>query len=116
MKEILKIYFAGCGMMDETTEKLTIEAKICLACGLRQETAVCRGMSVQSNEGERVGEVAAVLLDGRTKKPTHLILCCQLPDYRLVPLAKIGGVYGRTVQLALTREQISQLPHHQPKL
>jgi len=55
------------------------------------------------------------LVNGRTQQPTHLVLCCQLPDYRLVPLDKILGVYGRTVQLSLTRKQISHLPHHQPK-
>ena len=57
-----------------------------------------------------------ILLDGRSQQPTHLVLCCQLPNYRLVPLAEIVGVYGRTVQLSLTGEQISQLPQHQPKL
>jgi hypothetical protein len=102
-------------MVTEMVEKLTIEARVCLACGAVQETAVCRGMSILSSEGDIVGELAAVLLNGCTQQPTHLVLCCQLPDYRLVPLAKIGGVYGRTVQLSLTREQISQLPHHQPK-
>ena len=102
-------------MVAEMVEKLTIEARVCLACGVVRETAVTRGMSIQSSEGELVGELAAVLLDGRTQQPTHLVLCCQLPDYRLVPLEKIAGVYGRTVQLSLTCEEISQLPHHEPK-
>ena len=99
-----------------TVEKLTVEAQVCLACGAVAETAVARGMSVCSSDEQIVGEVAAILLDGRTQQPTHLVLCCQLPVYRLVPLAEIVGVYGRTVQLNLTREQISQLPQHQPKL
>ena len=103
-------------MMSEMVEKLTIEALVCLACGAATETAVSRGMSVRSSDEQVVGEVAAVLLDGRTQQPTHLILCCRLPDYRLVPLEKIAGVYGRIVQLSLTHEQISKLPHHQPKL
>lgn len=103
-------------MVAETVEKLTIEAQVCLACGAVAETAVTRGMSVQSSEGEIVGELAAVLVDGRSHQPTHLVLCCQLPDYRLVPLAEIVGVYGRIVQLSLTREQVSHLPQHQPKL
>ena len=103
-------------MAAETVEKLTIEARVCLACGVVKETAVTRGMSIQCSEGELVGELAAVLLDVRTQQPTHLILCCQLPDYRLVPLEKIAGVYGRTIQLSLTREQISNLPPHPPKL
>jgi hypothetical protein len=102
-------------MVAETVEKLTIEAQVCLACGVVRETAVSRGMSIQSSEGELVGELAAVLLDGRSHQPTHLVLCCQLPDYRLVPLAEVEGVYGRTVQLSLTQEQINQLPKHQPK-
>ncbi|MCA9900558.1 MAG: hypothetical protein H6654_06835 [Ardenticatenaceae bacterium] len=97
-------------------EKLTIEAQVCLACGAVAETAVSRGMSIQSSEGKIVGELAAVLVNGRTQQPTHLVLCCQLPDYRLVPLENVVGVYGRTVQLNLTREQISHLPQHQPKL
>ena len=103
-------------MVVETVEKLTIEAQVCLACGAVAETAVSRGMSIQSSDGEIVGELAAVLVDGRTQQPTHLVLCCQLPDYRLVPLENVVGVYGRIVQLSLTREQISQLPQHQPKL
>jgi hypothetical protein len=102
-------------MVAETVEKLTIEAQVCLACGVVRETAVSRGMSVYSNENHIVGEVAAVLLDGRSHQPTHLVLCCQLPDYRLVPLEKISGVYGRTVQLSLTHKQINRLPKHQPK-
>ncbi len=102
-------------MVAETVEKLTIEARVCLACGAVAETAVCRGMSIQSSDGESVGELAAVLVDGRTQQPTHLVLCCQLPDYRLVPLEKVVGVYGRTVQLNLTRQQISHLPKHHPK-
>ena len=102
-------------MVAEMVEKLTIEAQVCLACGAVAETAVSRGMSIQSSEGKIVGELAAVLVNGRTQQPTHLVLCCQLPDYRLVPLADIAGVYGRTVQLSLTRKQISHLPHHQPK-
>ncbi|MEZ4590075.1 MAG: hypothetical protein R3D55_02890 [Chloroflexota bacterium] len=102
-------------MVAETVEKLTIEAQVCLACGVVAETAVSRGMSIQSSEGEIVGELAAVLLDGRSHQPTHLVLCCQLPDYRLVPLENVVGVYGRTVRLSLTREQISHLPQHQPK-
>ncbi|WP_420643568.1 hypothetical protein [Candidatus Leptofilum sp.] len=101
--------------MAEMVEKLTIEAQVCLACGAIVETAVSRGMAIQSSEGELVGELAAILLDDRTKQPTHLILCCQLPDYRLVPLEKVVGVYGRTVQISLAREQINQLPKHQPK-
>lgn len=103
-------------MAVETVEKLTIEARVCLACGAVKETAVTRGMTVQSRDGHLVGEVAAVLLDGRSQQPTHLLLCCQLPDYRLVPLEEIEGVYGRTVQLSLTHKQISHLPQHQPKL
>ncbi|MCB8940239.1 MAG: hypothetical protein H6655_17660 [Ardenticatenaceae bacterium] len=103
-------------MVAEMVEKLTIEAQVCLACGAVAETAVSRGMSIQSSEGKIVGELAAVLVNGRTQQPTHLVLCCQLPDYRLVPLENVVGVYGRTVQLNLTREQISHLPQHQPKL
>ncbi len=103
-------------MVAEMVQKLTIEAQVCLACGAVAATAVSRGMSVCSSDEQMVGEVAAILLDGRTQQPTHLVLCCQLPDYQLVPLAEIVGVYGRTVQLSLTREQISQLPQHQPKL
>lgn len=103
-------------MVAETVEKLTIEAQICLTCGAVQETAVSRGMSIQSSDGEIVGELAAVLLDGRSQQPTHLLICCQLPDYQLVPLENVVGVYGRTVQLSLTREQINHLPKHQPKL
>lgn len=103
-------------MVAEMVEKLTIEARVCLACGAVAETAVTRGMSIQSSEGDVVGELAAVLVDGRSQHPTHLVLCCQLPDYRLVPLANVVGVYGRTVQLSLSSEQISQLPQHQPKL
>jgi hypothetical protein len=96
-------------------EKLTIEAQVCLSCGAVKETAVSRSMSVCSSDGQVVGDVAAVLLDGRTQQPTHLVLCCQLPDYRLVPLEKIAGVYYRTVQLTLTCKEISHLPHHEPK-
>lgn len=103
-------------MVAERVEKLTIEAQVCLACRAMAETAVSRGMSIQSSEGQIVGELAAVLVNGRSQQPTHLVLCCQLPDYRLVPLENVVGVYGRTVQLSLTREQVNHLPQHQPKL
>ena len=101
--------------MAEAVEKLTVEAQICLTCGDVRKTAVSRGMSICSSSGEVVGQVAAVLLDGRSQQPTHLVLSRLVPEYRLVPLCQIVSVSQVGVLLDLSSEQLNQLPLHTPK-
>ncbi|MCB9008768.1 MAG: hypothetical protein H6656_15600 [Ardenticatenaceae bacterium] len=101
--------------MAEAAEKLTIEAQICITCGDVRETAVSRGMSICSSSGEVVGQVAAVLLDGRSQQPTHLVLTRLVPEHRLVPLSQIVGVNQACVLLDITNQQLNQLPLHTPK-
>lgn len=101
--------------MTEVVEKLTVEAQVCLICGQVRETAVSRGMSICNNGGEVVGQVAAVLLDGRSQQPTHLVLSRLVPEYRLVPIGQMVGVTQARVLLQLSSEQINQLPLHIPK-
>jgi sporulation protein YlmC with PRC-barrel domain len=100
--------------MADRTEKLTIEAQICLTCAAELPTAVCRGMSICNSNGEQVGQVAAVLLDGRSHEPTHLILTRLLPEYRLVPLSHIVSVSCNCVTLDIANEQLTQLSLHKP--
>lgn len=96
-------------------EKLTVQAQICLTCGAALPTAVFRGMSICSSDGQLVGQVAAVLLDGRSQQPTHLVLTRLVPEYRLVPIGHIVHVSPDSVTLALSTEQLAQLPEHEPK-
>lgn len=100
--------------MADRTEKLTVEAQICLTCGTELPTAVCRGMSICSSSGELVGQVAAVLVDGRSHQPTHLILSRPVSEYRLVPLGHIVCIQQNCVTLNLTNEQLSHFPLHKP--
>ena len=100
----------------ETTEKLIIEATICPECGATLPTAVSRGMLICGRDGEEIGKVAAILVNGRSQEPTHLVLTHRLPEYRLVPLNQILAISETSVTLSLSAEALSQLPLHIPKL
>ena len=102
-------------MCGEPVEKLKIEAQICISCGAVQPTAVSRGMAVCGQDGEICGEVAAVVVNGRSAEATHLIISCQMPDYHLVPIDYISAVTRHKVLLQLTAQQLKQLPLHIPK-
>jgi hypothetical protein len=78
---------------------------------------VQRGMPIRAADETAVGVVAAVVLDCRSRKVTHLLLG-QVPPtavYRLIPLSLIDRIDGETVCLRTTASKIVHLPLHQPE-
>ena len=78
---------------------------------------VQRGMPILAADETAVGAVAAVVLDCRSRKVTHLLLG-QVPPtavYRLIPLSLIDRIDGETVWLRITDSGIVHLPIHQPE-
>ena len=103
-------------IMAEPIEKLTVQAQICLTCGAELPTAVSRGMSICSSDGQMLGKVAAVLINGRSHQPTHLVLTRHVPEYRLVAVGRIVRVSEESITLDISGEQLTLLPLHEPKL
>ena len=77
---------------------------------------VQRGMIILGQDQLEAGVVAAVLLDCRSQKTTHILLGRVPPtsDYRLIPLKLIDRIDEGTVWLRATTEAIEKLPRHQP--
>ena len=78
---------------------------------------VQRGMMIMGQDKQEAGVVAAVVLDCRSQKATHLLLG-QVPptsDYRLIPLNLIDRIDGEMVWLRAAVEEIEKLPMHQPE-
>jgi len=73
---------------------------------------VRRGMAVLTSEGETTGHVAAVVVDGRSGKVTHLVLgrSCRRLDYCLVPTVLIETVGDEEILLRIVHPVIENLP------
>ena len=77
---------------------------------------VQRGMVIMGHDEQEAGVVAAVILDFRSQKSTHILLG-QVPptsDYRLIALNLIDRIDGETVWLRASFAEIGELPRHQP--
>ena len=98
----------------EPVEKLTVCAQICLAA---EEVPILveRDMVIFTKDGEEVGKVAAVLVNGRSQQPTHLVLARSVPEYRLVPICQVNRVSEDLVMLNISNQQLLQLPLHEPE-
>ncbi len=77
---------------------------------------VRRGMVILGQDEQEAGVVAAVVLDCRSQKGTHILLGHVPPtsDYRLIPLMLIDRIDGESVWLRASFEEIENLPMHQP--
>jgi hypothetical protein len=73
-------------------------------------------MIILGQDEQEVGVVAAVVLDCRSKKSTHILLGHVPPtsDYRLIPLKLIDRIDGEKVWLRASSGKIGKLPLHQP--
>jgi len=82
------------------------------SAGARGGTAIHRGMSVQTGEGNTAGRVAAVVLDEEQQKMTHILLMQerQLVEYRLVPVELIEEVGEEAVLLYILHPVVENLP------
>lgn len=74
--------------------------------------AVRRGMTVLTNEGCTAGHVAAVVVDSRSGKVTHLVLgrLIQTLEYRLAPIDLIAAVDKEEVLLRICHPIAESLP------
>lgn len=83
-----------------------------VSAGVRGQTEVHRGMTVQTGEGRTAGRVAAVVLDRAQQKVTHLLLVRehQLLEYRLVPVELIKQVGEEAVLLCIFHPIVERLP------
>lgn len=75
---------------------------------------VRRGMPILTADGQLAGEVAAVVVASPEQRVTHIVLGRVEGDidYRVVPLAFIGGVEGEALVLRVPREVMETLPSH----
>ena len=77
---------------------------------------VQRGMMILGHDELEAGVVAAVVLDCRNQRVTHILLGHVPPtsDYRLIPLKLIDRIDGQKVWLRASSGKIGALPLHQP--
>jgi len=73
---------------------------------------VRRGMTILTGEGIIAGHVAALMVDGRSEKVTHLVLSrpCQAPEYRLVSIPLIAAVDDGEIRLNFFQAVLEELP------
>ncbi len=96
----------------QRTHKLMAHAFVCPDNGCVLSAEVKRGMSILSKEGTEVGQVAAVILDSRTRKATHILLS-RLPEtigYWMVPVSLIAEVQDEFARLDAPGNVVDTLP------
>jgi len=73
---------------------------------------VHRGMTVQTDDGQTAGRVAAVVLDQDQQKVTHILLMWERPllEYRLIPVELIKQVGDEEVLLRIFEPAVENLP------
>jgi hypothetical protein len=77
---------------------------------------ISRGMPVLTEDGCRVGLVAAVVQNDPTQTVTHVLLG-QVPPtavYRLIPTDLLDRLEGEQLWLRAVARQIAALPVHHP--
>ena len=74
-----------------------------------------RGMTILTQDGQKAGRVAAVVLGNDCQNVTHLLLTSwpQISDYRLAPVDLIKQVSGETILLHINYKDMEHLPHRQ---
>ena len=96
----------------ELSQKLMVYGFVCPESSCALSIEVRRGMSIHCQEGLEVGKVAAVILDCKTGKATHVLLG-RLPEikgYWLVPVDLISEVRDGAVRLGIRGDAIGGLP------
>jgi sporulation protein YlmC with PRC-barrel domain len=80
--------------------------------GERRRAEVRRGMTVLTSEGHTAGHVAAVVLNSRNGKVTHLVLgrLKQTTEYRLAPVDLVAAVGDGEVLLRIYHPLVESLP------
>jgi len=96
-------------------QKLMVSSLVYLE-QMDEPVEVRRGMMIMGQDNQEAGAVAAVVLDFRSQKGTHILLGHLPPtsDYRLIPLNLIDRIDGETLWLRASFEEIEKLPMHQP--
>ena len=76
-----------------------------------------RGMTIQTQDGQKAGRVAAVVFSNDCKNITHLLLTLpsQPADYRLAPVALINRIDKEAILLHINLKDMEHLAHRQEK-
>ena len=70
------------------------------------------GANVYGVNGQKIGDVRHIVLDGRTQEATHIVVGkgWLLPRDIVVPLSDVEGIRPDEVRLRLTEDQLDQQP------
>lgn len=73
---------------------------------------IATGSAVYGSRGQQVGEVSRVVLDGRTKRVTHLVVSkgWLLPRDIVVPLDVVASTSTEEVRLRIDEDKLEQQP------
>lgn len=76
------------------------------------ELEICRGMAVFSIEGQKIGHVAAVVVEPTGHVASQLLLVhpCHHPNYRSIPVECIELSAKKEIRTSLSKEAIESLP------
>ena len=98
-------------------QRLFESGSVCLEQEATTPVEIKRGMVVQTQDGQKVGRVAAVVFSSDCQNITHLLLTLwsQPSDYRLAPVDLIKQVDEGTILLHIDRKDLEHLPHRQEK-
>ncbi len=105
------------GKMTTSTQTAGHQSRL-VVCGWIEQVRgeVARGMRVLTQDGNRVGVVAALVQSDSPLGFTHLLLG-QVPPtaaYRLISLDLLDRLEGEGIWLCLSPQQITTLPLYQP--
>lgn len=107
---------AAPGKTEPVQENLTQKLMVSGYLGGKDNFTSCnevrRGMPILSVEGEEVGRVAAVIVEGDSVKASHVLLS-RLPDeqgYWMISLDMIVEVREDKVQLSILANDVGALP------
>ncbi|MEW5987229.1 MAG: hypothetical protein AB1791_11385 [Chloroflexota bacterium] len=96
--------------------KLMVSGRLCLEPRDGVAVEVRRGMPILAQDQTEVGAVAAVVMDGRSQKVTHLLLGHLPPTaaYHLLPVSLIDRIDTETIWLRASTREVEKLPIHHP--
>ena len=96
-------------------QKLMVSGLICLQ-QQPDPVEIWRQMPVLTQDGEKAGVIAAVVLNDYTQKTTHILLGSAPPtaEYHLIPINLIWQVREQAVWLRIKANDIKETSLHQP--
>lgn len=94
------------------TQWLFESGSVYLEQGAPSPVEIKRGMTILGQDGQKAGQVAAVVLSNGCPTVTHLLLNLrsETPAYRLAPVELVKQVSEEIVWLRLSRKDVTHLP------